>query len=1022
MAKDTQLVRACRRGDLKAFEVIVGRYQSIVCAITYSAVGNHAVSEDLAQETFLRAWKNLGQLKEPEKFRSWLCSIARSVIGNYLRDMRRTPIMMADVDGVASTETEFQPDETLIRQEEQEMVSDALTRIPQNYREPLVLFYRENQSVRAVAALMGLTEATVRTRLHRARKMLRDQVESRIETTLKKTAPGPAFARSVMGAVGAGLAAGAAGTATAAGVTAATGATASLLTGTGGILTATAVKIAAAAAAVVIAAGVVVYTLTPPQDSIEAAPSAQTTERQQDTSEDMPDSIHVIETGETASVLYQTDINPRVIMPAAVDTAWENLINTMPQQPEPLDVIDSEVKPAVAVVRNPDWPGLNEPVNYVYVERKQFTTDRSAGINKLWARLPDALRDEDDGFYGGKNIIIDNGKERHVLDQNMMQAQLEQSWFIDGEMIWRWQQSIKQHPGLLFANSFRDPNSFSEMVQWRPLVQDSCDHIIAYYFNYTDRLQRQDADGTTVDVVDGPEIEMKAWVDKRTLLPERIEQVVAAYDPNQPVEYTRIEYHFDFSPIAETAFSTAIPSGYEALPSKQPNTYSGRVIDLQGNPVAGAEVHLYSWTFGQREPLKSTSDENGVFVIYPRPNEHFHRSLSLWAISPDEPELVGWTTLLDPFSTETIQHLLLAGKIPDYQAIIYPSEDAGSMWLAGASEIMLVMEPGVELYGMIEDVYGNPVPEASVSVQIDGLADIRGGSALSGDIILNAQADTDGWYVIPNVPRLWEKCRLWVSVTPSPASALVADSKGVDIEDPANAPIQADFVLLPQGPTVRGVVVDNYGTPLDQRSVTVRVNGKSFSGYAARTDENGRFEIINCPADAGLEVKARLSHQLTYSDDREKYMSYVYYPDVTVNVGYRPEQDEYEVELVAIKPEIEIEVVLVDSAGDPLPFFPVEIRADESISTQWRQDRRLSQRTDENGYIRFVNVPEMTGLRLVCSLTLAPLSDRNENEQMQELFRELVNAHTLYRWTEVAVPVNAGQSRYAMVITIPDNE
>ena len=86
---DIDLLKSCLQGHTKSFEVLVGRYQSLVCAITYGATGSVDRSEELAQETFLLAWKNLAQLKDLGKFKAWLCRIARSVIQNWLRKHQR---------------------------------------------------------------------------------------------------------------------------------------------------------------------------------------------------------------------------------------------------------------------------------------------------------------------------------------------------------------------------------------------------------------------------------------------------------------------------------------------------------------------------------------------------------------------------------------------------------------------------------------------------------------------------------------------------------------------------------------------------------------------------------------------------------------------------------------------------------------------------------------------------------------------------------------------------------------------
>src|ERR1700679_4118613 len=74
---DTELVQSCLTTGADAFSEIVTRYQSLICALTYNATGNLARSEDLAQEVFLIAWKDLRQLREPAKLRAWLCGITR---------------------------------------------------------------------------------------------------------------------------------------------------------------------------------------------------------------------------------------------------------------------------------------------------------------------------------------------------------------------------------------------------------------------------------------------------------------------------------------------------------------------------------------------------------------------------------------------------------------------------------------------------------------------------------------------------------------------------------------------------------------------------------------------------------------------------------------------------------------------------------------------------------------------------------------------------------------------------------
>ncbi len=200
MLRETQLLQASLAGDRDAFERIVQEYQSIVCAITFSGTGRVETSEELAQETFVNAWANLHQLRDLSGFRSWLCSIARNVLLNYHRRKKPVSLEGADLEPVADAAQN--PPEILIRKEEQVMLEQAIMRLPEKYREPLVLFCRQGQSIHDAAEVLGLAEPTFRTRLHRARTMLHEEVARRLESVLEQSGPRKDFTKAVMVAVG----------------------------------------------------------------------------------------------------------------------------------------------------------------------------------------------------------------------------------------------------------------------------------------------------------------------------------------------------------------------------------------------------------------------------------------------------------------------------------------------------------------------------------------------------------------------------------------------------------------------------------------------------------------------------------------------------------------------------------------------------------------------------------------------------------------------------------------------------
>lgn len=201
--EDADLVIASLSGNRDAFGQIVARYQSLICSLAYSATGSLAASEDLAQETFITAWKHLRHLRERNKLKAWLCGIARNRINNTLRREGREPLQTAEsleaVQESASSEP-LPPDQTISREEEA-ILWRSLERIPETYREPLILFYREHQSIESVASALDLTEDAVKQRLSRGRKLLAEEVVTFVEGALSRTNPGKAFTLGVLAAL-----------------------------------------------------------------------------------------------------------------------------------------------------------------------------------------------------------------------------------------------------------------------------------------------------------------------------------------------------------------------------------------------------------------------------------------------------------------------------------------------------------------------------------------------------------------------------------------------------------------------------------------------------------------------------------------------------------------------------------------------------------------------------------------------------------------------------------------------------
>jgi RNA polymerase sigma factor (sigma-70 family) len=198
---DPQLVAASCAGDHQAFGRLVRRYQGMISGLIYAYCGDLHRSEDLAQETFISAWKNLSDLREREKLVPWLCQMARRRAVDDLRSAAREINNLARL-GQAHIRSEMpSPAQEALSAEERDLLWRILSELPQPYRETMVLYYRHEQSTQAVAEAMETTPTAVRERLTRGRQMLREQVAAALEINLVRSAPAPSFAQVVVAAL-----------------------------------------------------------------------------------------------------------------------------------------------------------------------------------------------------------------------------------------------------------------------------------------------------------------------------------------------------------------------------------------------------------------------------------------------------------------------------------------------------------------------------------------------------------------------------------------------------------------------------------------------------------------------------------------------------------------------------------------------------------------------------------------------------------------------------------------------------
>jgi RNA polymerase sigma factor (sigma-70 family) len=191
--------------DAAAFEDVVAKYQNLVASVAYSATGNFALSEEIAQETFWQAWRQRTQLRELDRLPAWLCRIARNLAAQVSkREFRQSPLNNYDSDSSRSSSViladsyESDPLHNAISAEEREIVWKTLEKIPEIYREALVLFYREEQSLAETAAALQISVDLAKQRVHRGRELIRASLANQIEHVLVRTRPSRSLTSRVM--------------------------------------------------------------------------------------------------------------------------------------------------------------------------------------------------------------------------------------------------------------------------------------------------------------------------------------------------------------------------------------------------------------------------------------------------------------------------------------------------------------------------------------------------------------------------------------------------------------------------------------------------------------------------------------------------------------------------------------------------------------------------------------------------------------------------------------------------------
>ena len=190
---DGQIVRRCLGGEPEAFGLLVDKYRSSIYAFVFAKVGNFHDAEDLTQEVFLNAYERLRTLRRQDCFFAWLYSIASNRCKNFHRARARKLDAAHLDDPDAVTMSDRHAMEAYRNKQAHEELYEALAELPEMYRQVLTLYYLGQMDTREIARFLGASLGTVKSRLQRARALLKEEMMTTMTTTFDEMKLQPGF-------------------------------------------------------------------------------------------------------------------------------------------------------------------------------------------------------------------------------------------------------------------------------------------------------------------------------------------------------------------------------------------------------------------------------------------------------------------------------------------------------------------------------------------------------------------------------------------------------------------------------------------------------------------------------------------------------------------------------------------------------------------------------------------------------------------------------------------------------------
>jgi RNA polymerase sigma-70 factor, ECF subfamily len=194
--QDADLIRMAVQRDERAFRIIMQRHNRRLFRCARSIVRDDYEAEDIVQEAYVKAFSNLASFRGDSSLATWLTRITFNE--GLARVRRRRPtVALAELDAVARDKAQIipfpamntDPESTTAQREIRRLIENAIDNLPEPFRVVFVMREVEDMSIEETANFLGLRHATVKTRLHRARRLLRKALDAQLATTLTEAFP-----------------------------------------------------------------------------------------------------------------------------------------------------------------------------------------------------------------------------------------------------------------------------------------------------------------------------------------------------------------------------------------------------------------------------------------------------------------------------------------------------------------------------------------------------------------------------------------------------------------------------------------------------------------------------------------------------------------------------------------------------------------------------------------------------------------------------------------------------------------